>query len=191
MYMQLGQIPQSNYKERTQQMKYKLIKAPHEICVERARLFTESYKKTKGENPIIRFAKAMDFYLTNMTIKIWEDEFLVGNRCTKYVGTPLYPEARIDTIEQDIDNYDSRPVQKLFLTKQEKEYIREKLIPYWKNEEITVQERFQSYLNPNVKDIMEKLVFAVDVELSSGIGHFFPGHENILKTGINGLIQKQ
>ena len=161
--MQLDQIPQSKYKDRTIRMKNKLIKAPHEICVERARFFTESYKKTKGENPIIRFAKAMDFYLTNMTIKIWEDEYIVGNRCTKYVGTPMYPEARIDTIEQDIDNYDSRPVQKLFLTKQEKEYIRVKLIPYWKNDEITVQERFQCFLNPDVKDIMEKLVFALDV----------------------------
>jgi len=188
--MQLDQVPQPNYKERTLRMKSKLIKAPHEICVERARLFTESYKKTKGENPIIRFAKAMDFYLTNMTIKIWEDGYIVGNRCIKYVGTPMYPEARIDTIEQDIDNYDTRPVQKLLLTKQERELVREKLIPYWKNEEITVQERFQSYLNPDVKGIMEKLVFAIDVELSSGIGHFFPGHENILKTGINGLIEK-
>ena len=180
----------SDYKNRVLKMKDKLIKAPHEICVERAQLFTESYKKTKGENPIIRFAKAMDYYLTNMTIKIWDDEFIVGNRCTKFVGTPLYPEARIDTIEQDIENYDSRPVQRLFLTNEEKHFIKEKIIPYWKNEEITVQERFQSYLNPDLKDIMEKLVFTVDVELSSGIGHFFPGHENVLKNGINGLIQK-
>ncbi|MFX0080186.1 MAG: glycyl radical protein [Candidatus Hodarchaeota archaeon] len=188
--MQLDQRSLSDYKERTLRMKNKLTKAPHEICVERARFFTESYKKTKGENPIIRFAKAMDNYLTNMTIKIWEDEYIVGNRCTKYVGTPMYPEARIDTIEQDIDNYDTRPIQKLFLTNQEREFIKEELIPYWKNEEITVQERFQSYLSPDVKDIMEKLLFAVDVELSSGIGHFFPGHENILKSGIDGLIEK-
>jgi len=76
--MQLDQIAQPNYKERILKMKNKLTNAPHEICVERARLFTESYKKTKGENPIIRFAKAMDFYLTNMTIKIWENEFVVG-----------------------------------------------------------------------------------------------------------------
>ena len=107
--MQLEQKTISNYKERTLRMKDKLVKAPHEICVERAKLFTDFYKKSKGENPIIRFAKAMDYYLTNMAIKIWDDEFIVGNRCTKYVGTPMYPEARIDTIEQDIDNYDSRP----------------------------------------------------------------------------------
>ena len=188
--MQLEQTTLSDYNERTLRMKDKLVKAPHELCVERAKLFTESYKTTKGENPIIRFAKAMEYYLTNMTIKIWDDEYIVGNRCTKYVGTPLYPEARIDTIEQDLYNYDTRSVQKLLLTNEERQFIKEEIIPYWRDEEITVQERFQSYLNSDLRDIMEKLVFAIDVELSSGIGHFFPGHENVLKNGINGLINK-
>ena len=125
--MQLEQISFSNYKERVLRMKDKLVKAPHEICIERAKLFTDSYKNTKGENPIIRFAKAMDYYLTNMTIKIWDDESIVGNRCTKFVGTPLYPEVRIDTIEQDIDNYDTRPVQKLFLTNEARRLIKEEI----------------------------------------------------------------
>ena len=155
--MQLEQKTLSNYKERTLRMKDKLITAPHEICVERAKLFTESYKKSKGENPIIRFAKAMDYYLTNMTIKIWDDEFIVGNRCTKFVGTPMYPEARIDTIEQDIDTYDSRSVQRLFLTNEEKQVIKEKIIPYWKDEEITVLKRFESYLDSDLRDIRKKI----------------------------------
>lgn len=188
--MELEQISNTDYKSRLLRMKDILVKAPHEICVERALLFTESYKNTKGENSIIRFAKAMEHYLTNMTIRIWDDEYIVGNRCKKYVGTPMYPEARIDTIEQDIDNYDTRPVQKLMLTEEERQIIKNDIIPYWKNEEETVQERFQSYLDSDLREIMEKLVFIVDVELSSGIGHFFPGHENVLKLGIDGLIQK-
>jgi len=186
--MQLEQISIPNYNDRLSRMKKKVVNAPHEICIERAKIFTESYKKTKGENPVIRFAKAMDYYLTNMTIKIWDDEFIIGNRCIKFVGTPLFPEARIDTIEQDINMYDTRPVQKLLLTDKERQIIKEEIIPFWKNVEETVQERFQSFLTPDIRDIMEKLVFAVDVELSSGIGHFFPGHENVLKYGINDLI---
>ncbi|MFX1323577.1 MAG: pyruvate formate lyase family protein, partial [Promethearchaeota archaeon] len=188
--MELEQIFNIDYKDRLLRMKDILVKAPHEICVERAVLFTESYKDTKGENSIIRFAKAMEHYLTNMTIRIWDDEYVVGNRCKKYVGTPMYPEARIDTIEQDVDNYDTRPVQKLMLTEEERQLIKNDIIPYWKNEEETVQERFQSYLDSDLREIMEKLVFIVDVELSSGIGHFFPGHENVLNHGIDGLIQK-
>ncbi len=90
--MQLEQLVYSNFKDRTLGMKKRVVNAPHEICIERAKLFTESYKKTKGESPIIRFAKAMEHFLTNMTIKIWDNEFIVGNRATKLVGTPLYPE---------------------------------------------------------------------------------------------------
>lgn len=188
--MQLEQVSPSDYKERSLKLKDELVKTPHEICIERALLFTESYKKTRGENPIIRFAKGMEHFLTNMTIKIWDDEIIVGNRCKKYVGTPMYPEARIDTIEQDIDNYDTRPVQKLLLTDEERQIIKNVIIPYWKYKEETVQERFLSYLDSNQKEIMEKLVFVVDVELSSGIGHFFPGHENVLRYGIEGLLQR-
>ncbi len=188
--MVLEQIPQPNYKKCTQLMKKKVINHPHEICIERAKFFTESYKKTKGENPIIRFAKAMEDLLTNMTIVIWDNEFIVGNRSTKYMGTPLYPEVRIDTIEQDCDSYDSREVQKLFLSNEERDYIKKELIPYWKNEDQTVQARFQSYLKPDIKNMMEKLVFLVDVELVNGVGHFLIGHENVFKYGIKGLIQK-
>ena len=171
-------------------MKKKLINQPHKICIERAKLITESYKKTKGENPIIRFAKAMEHYLANMTIKIWNNEFIVGNRSTKYVGTPLFPEVRIDTIEQDIDTYENRPIQILFLSNEDKKVLKEKIIPYWKNNEETVPTRFQSYLKADEKEIMSKIVFYAEVEITNGIGHFSIGYKNILKYGINGLIQK-
>ena len=179
-----------NYSKRTLDMKKKVISQKKEMCIERAVLITESYKKTKGENPIIRFAKAINYLLTNMTIKIWDDEYIIGNRTTKYVGTPLYPEIRVDSIEQDYDTYDTRPVQPLFLTDDEKRVIKEEIIPYWKNEEQTVQERFYSYLDSELKTKMETLVFVVDAEMTNGMGHFLPGHKNILKYGINGLIQK-
>ncbi len=188
--MQLEQISYSNYKERILKMREKVITQPHEICIERAKLFTESYKKSKGESPIIRFAKAMEHFLTNMTIKIWDDEVIVGNRTTKLVGTPLYPEVRIDTIEQDYNTYDSRLVQRLLLSNEDKRYIGEELIPYWKLEEDTVQERFQKKLNSDLRELMEKVVFLVDTQLTNGIGHFLPGHGPLLKYGINGLIKK-
>jgi pyruvate formate-lyase/glycerol dehydratase family glycyl radical enzyme len=188
--MQLEQVSYSNYKERVLNMKERVVNQPHEICIERAKLFTESYKKTKGQPPIIRFAKAMEHLLLNMTINIWDDEFIVGNRTSKLVGTPLYPEVRIDTIEQDYATYDTRLVQRLLLTDEDKRYIKEELIPYWKYEEETVQARFLKSLDSNLRDLMEKVVFLVDTELTNGIGHFLPGHAPLLKYGITRLIEK-
>jgi len=188
--MQLEQPPPSYYKERILKMKDKVVMHPHEICIERAKLITDSYKNTKEEPPVIRFAKALSHILSNMSIKIWEDEFVVGNRCDKFVGTPLYPEIRVDFIEQDVDTYDKRPAQRSFITDEDKRVLKEKIIPYWKNEEYTLKEQFIKNLEPKVKQIMDTLVFLVETELTNGIGHFFPGHENILKFGLNSLIEK-
>ncbi len=188
--MQLERPPPSYYEERILKMKDKVVMQPREICIERAKLITDSYKNTKREHPVIRFAKSLDHVLTNMSIRIWEDEFIVGNRCSKFVGTPLYPEIRVDFIEQDVDTYDKRPAQKSFITNDEKRILKESIIPYWKNEEYTLKEQFIKNLEPKVKQIMDTLVFLVETELTNGIGHFFPGHENILKFGLNGLIKK-
>jgi len=187
--MQLQQTAYSNYKDRILNMKNKVITQPHEICIERARLVTESYKKTKGEPPTIRFAKAMEHLLTNMTIKIWDNEYIVGNRCTKMVGTPLYPEVRVDTIATDLEMYETRPVQKFLFSEEDKRIIREEIIPYWKNEDETLQERFYSYLNNDLMKRMIDLVYIVDTDMTNGIGHFFPGHENVFKGGYDGLIK--
>ncbi|NHJ21937.1 MAG: formate C-acetyltransferase/glycerol dehydratase family glycyl radical enzyme [Candidatus Lokiarchaeota archaeon] len=187
--MQVEQISPSDYKDRILRMKKEVISKRHELCIERAKLFTESYKTTKNEPQNIRFAKAMYHLLNNMTILIWDDEFIVGNRCSKFIGTPLYPEVRVDTIEQDLELYSNRDVQRFLLSEEDKKVLREEIIPYWKNEEETVKSRFDSYLNPELTALMLNLLYIVDTNMTNGVGHFFPGHKNVLKSGFNGLIQ--
>ena len=188
--MQLEQLPPSYYKERILKMKDRVVMQPHEICIERAKLFTDSYKKTKGEHPVIRFAKAMRHLLTNMSIKIWEDEFIIGNQCSKFVGTPLYPEIGVDFLEQDMNTFEKRSAQKMYISDEEKQVFMEKVIPFWNNEETTLKKQFLENLDSEVKNVMNTNVFLCETELTNGIGHFFPGHENILKYGLNGLINK-
>lgn len=188
--MQQKQLSPKDYDDRILKMKNKVVAAPHELCIERAKIFTDSYKKTKGEPPAIRFAKAMDYLLRYMTIKIWEDEFIVGNRCTKFVGTPLYPEIRVDTIELDLNLYSTREIQKFLLSESDKTILKNEIIPYWKNKEDTVKSRFDSYLSPELYDLMLMMLYIVDVNITNGVGHFFPGHENVLREGFDGLIKK-
>ncbi|MFX0076644.1 MAG: pyruvate formate lyase family protein, partial [Candidatus Hermodarchaeota archaeon] len=188
--MQVEQISPSDYKNRILRMKKEVVSRPHELCIERAKLFTESYKTTKNLPQNIRFAKALHHLLTNMTIVIWENEFIVGNRCSKFIGTPLYPEVRVDTLEQDLELYNNRDIQRFLLSEEDKRILKEEIIPYWKNEEETVKSRFDSYLNPELTELMLNLLYIVDTNMTNGVGHFFPGHENVLKLGFNGLVQK-
>ena len=177
-----------DYSERIERMRERIITQPHKICIERAKLITESYKKTKGEPPTIRFAKAIAYILGNMQLKIREDEFLVGNRTTKLVGTALFPEVRVDTIELDLEYYSTRDVQSFSISENDKTTLKEKIIPYWKNEEETVKSRFNSYLNPELNELMLMLLYIVDTDITNGVGHFFPGFENVLKNGFDGIL---
>lgn len=178
------------FKERILRMKERITSQPHEICIDRAELITRSYKTTKGETPSIRFAKAIVYILKNMTIKIWDDEFIVGNRTTKIVGTALYPEVRIDTIELDLDHYSTREVQNFLISEEDKNLLKEKIIPYWKNEEETVKSLFNSYLDSELNELMLMLLYVVDTDITNGVGHFFPGFSNVLSNGFNGLLYK-
>jgi len=188
--MQLEAIPFSDYEDRIERMRVKIINQPHEICVERAKLITESYQKTRGEPSSLRFAKAMNYFLKNMSIKIWNDEFLVGTRTIKLVGTPLYPEVRIDTIELDLELYNTRDVQSFMFSEDDKKLLRDEIIPYWKNEEETVKSRFNSFLTPELYELMLNLLYIVDTHITNGVGHFFPGHPNVLEGGFDGLLSK-
>jgi len=184
------QIEDLGFKERILRIKKKIVSQPHEICIDRAELITKSYKTTKGESPTIRFAKAIAYILENMTIKIWDDEFIVGNRTTKIVGTALFPEVRIDTIELDLDHYSTREVQNFLISEEDKQVLKEKIIPFWKNEEETVKSLFNSYLDIELNELMLMLLYVVDTDITNGVGHFFPGFSNVLANGFNGLLSK-
>jgi len=63
-----------------------------EICPERARYWTEAFKETDGQPYVLRFAKAVEKTLDNMTIYISPDELIVGNYASRPTSLPLYPE---------------------------------------------------------------------------------------------------
>ena len=59
------------------------------LCIEKARLITESYKETEGEPVIIRRAKALANILDKITIFIEDGELIVGNTASKPMGVEL------------------------------------------------------------------------------------------------------
>lgn len=69
----------------------KILRRGFPLCIEKARLITESYQKTEGEPPIIRYAKAFSHMLENMPALIDNDELFVGEGASKPWGAELDP----------------------------------------------------------------------------------------------------
>lgn len=61
------------------------------LCIEKARLITESYQRTEGEPPIIRYAKAFSYMLERMPTLIDGDELFVGEGASRPWGAEIDP----------------------------------------------------------------------------------------------------
>jgi pyruvate formate-lyase/glycerol dehydratase family glycyl radical enzyme len=79
--------------ERAQKRLEKLLKKIHveryPLCIERARLITQSWEQTKDAPMILRLAKAFAHVVKNMTIFIEDGELIVGNGASRPMGLEI------------------------------------------------------------------------------------------------------
>ena len=134
---------------RNQGYKDRILSAPYEICVERARYYTESYRKTGGEHPALRAAQAFAHTLRKVTVSILEEERIVGNRSSKLVAAVIPVErGEINSVlELEIDFLTSRPRQPYRIGPGEKRELMEEIIPYWRGK--TLRDRKKALWKEN------------------------------------------
>ncbi len=117
----------------TRHYKDKLLRAPYEICIERARYYTQSYKESEGTTPAMRAARALSHTLQNVTLDIQDEELLAGNRSSKLVGTVLPVErGDINTVlELELDFLTRRERQPYRISEADRRELVEDILPWW------------------------------------------------------------
>ncbi|MBN2152614.1 MAG: hypothetical protein JW839_14265 [Candidatus Lokiarchaeota archaeon] len=129
--------------KRTDSLREMIYNAPYELCIERARYYTESYRETEGADPAIRAAKALDKTLRNMSIYILDQERIVGNRSSKLVGTIL-PVERGDAnvvCRMELRSLRSRVYKPFKIDPQDERALKKDLLPYWKGKTVHEMKR--------------------------------------------------
>ncbi|WXG42164.1 MAG: pyruvate formate lyase family protein [Candidatus Freyarchaeum deiterrae] len=128
---------QTSSPSRTQIYRRKILEAPYEICIERARYYTESYEETEGMHPAIRAAKALENTLQKMTLYIIPEEQIVGNRSSKLVAT-IIPIERGElnyVLKIDLKNLKNRKDHPYHISGEEEEELG-KMFKYWKGKTV-------------------------------------------------------
>jgi formate C-acetyltransferase len=152
------------------------------ICVERARLVTESHKMTEGEPTIIRRAKALSYILDNMTIFIHDEELIVGNHASKQRWAPMFPEV-CSFSKKELDLCPVRKVDTLQISEEDKTYLLEEIYPYWENKKLSdlaghyFKDDLLTLLSHDIK------VFDPISRTRSGYGHYVPNIKKIIDKG--------
>lgn len=193
--------------ERIARMREDILAAMYEGDIERARYYTRSYKQTEGEPPCMRAAKALQETLRHMSIKIDDDDRLVGAKTIKRVSGPMGIERtfmdRTSMIAvpfhgkdvKDIAFLDdaatggSQWVHKLLeMPDEEIREMKEEIMPYWtgRNMNSMMLARWKEAGYQFDKDYIYKMAATVaDMQ-----GHVLIGLNRILSLGFMGIAKQ-
>ncbi|BBB91134.1 MAG TPA: glycyl radical protein [Methylomusa anaerophila] len=102
------------------------------IDIERARYFTESFRRTEGEPLVLRWAKALQHIAENITVYIDEHQLLAGR-----VGQPgrhgiLYPELDGDFLDTALEELPKRGASPFDIASRDAGIVISRIAPYWK-----------------------------------------------------------
>ena len=184
----LKRATQPVLESRVERLKWRIINAPQEVCIERARFLTQAMRKHWDQDPLTRMSLALEHILRNTSVIIREDELVVGCRTGKLKGAPLFPENKARWIEGDLEGFDTRTLQRALITAEEKRELKEEILPFWQGR--TVEERLNEILPEDVTEDMDKYIFTMMLEITYGIGHFTMNHTRVLRQGLTGIIQE-
>ena len=102
------------------------------IDVERAKFFTESFRRTEGQPLILRWAKALKHIAENMTVYIDDHQLLVGRSgCQGRYGI-LYPELDGDFLDLAIEQLPQRVESPFNISDEDAKIVINEIAPYWK-----------------------------------------------------------
>lgn len=174
-----------NVSPRIQKLIDDLYAQPPQIESERARLITESYKKTEALPINLRRAKAVEHILENMTIVIREGELIVGNLTVAPCSSQIFPEFSYKWIPEEFETLAKRTGDVFHISEQVKKELTE-VFGYWDGR--TVNELATEYMYPETRLAMDHNVFTVGNYYFNGVGHISVDYAKVLRLGFNGII---
>ncbi len=124
--------PRDEPAPRIRRMKERLHGADYEICLARARCYTDVYRQTEGLDPALRAALALERTLDTQRIFIYPDEHLAGSKTERFLSTPLSVDRgdflRVLQMELDVLDRKAKPFR---ISAADERCFWDEILPYW------------------------------------------------------------
>lgn len=172
---------------RIEALKQQLFENKREVSIERALLYTESYKQTEGEPVVIRRAKATAYILDHVKISIRKDELIAGNRTIKPRSGIISPEMSPYWIDKELETMATRPQDAFVFTDEDKKTYSEVLYPFWKGR--SLKDYISDKLTDEVKESTGLKIVTLN-QTDKGQGHIIPDYQMILHKGLGTILNQ-
>ena len=183
-----GQITQDSKARypRTNRLLERFFNIRPQLCIERAEIYTKSFRETEGESEIIRRAKAFKRTCTEKSIFIADDELIVGGAATVPRAAVFCPEHSANWLKNELDELSARKQDPYDVDDVQKEKLRSEIFPYWLDKDIS--NRWLHQIPDEVKEIAVKTgIIDIEIKTQSGPGEISPGVKKVLNKGFEGI----
>jgi len=166
---------------RMQDFRKDLLNAKPMVCVERAKLTTESYKLHADKPMVLRRALMLENILKNMSIYIEPQTLIAGNQASSNRSAPIFPEYAMDWVIEELDEFDKRDGDRFYITEENKQDLRD-IAPYWEHN--TLKDRGLAAMPAKSKVFYDLGIIKAEGNITSGDAHLAVNYEKLLKYGL-------
>ena len=192
MRAQAQHIVEGETPERFIRIRERLLSSPTRLCTERAVLITEYFKKhdDRSDPLVIRKAKALRYLLRNKSVRIFDDELIVGNPGKWRKSVLIQPELAGVFMCEELLWMERRKTTPLSISWPDRAELLISVIPYWlfRNMNFLAFKGRRLHMTRFLKEQLTATAYIINE--SGGIGHFLPNYEKMLRLGIRGFLEE-
>jgi|TARA_B100001971_G_C18258842_1_gene584729 formate C-acetyltransferase len=191
--------------QRVQRLREALLTKPQGkkgyLSIQRARLLTDSYKKTEGEAAILRKAKGFKYICEHIPIPYQEDQLFMGDPSAITPAVEVEPEFMANFLDREvyceeanatISEIDAIPIrgnEAWILSEGDAQTLKEVIVPYWRG--ICADNVTQRQLEENYPEVHFKEGYFVGRAsyplAGQALNHTVADYASVLRKGLKGL----
>ena len=178
---------QPAYMKRINFLKQRVLDTKPEMDLENARILTRGFKAAEGEPLVVRKAKAFKQQCLEKTVKIWDEELIVGCSGSKIRAGILCADSCWSVLDRELDTINSRAYDPFYLKPEDLKAFEEEIRPYWRGR--SNYEEWLAQIPDETRALRDNGVVYIDRKAVRGWGETTAGYEWLINEGIEGIIK--
>lgn len=169
---------------RMHEFRESLLNAKPMVCVERAKITTDTYRENMDQPLAIRRANMYQNVLAGMSIYIEPETLLAGNQASSNRAAPIFPEYAMDWVIDELDEFDKRDGDRFYITEENKKVLRD-IAPFWEHN--TTKERGLAAMPESARVFYDLGIIKAEGNITSGDAHVAVNYRRMLQEGLKGF----
>ncbi|MGN1009063.1 MAG: pyruvate formate lyase family protein, partial [Butyricicoccus sp.] len=173
------------YMARINRLKDRVLNTRPEMDLENAVLLTRGFQESEGEPFVVQKAYAFRKQCREKTVRIWDDELIVGSSASKQRAGLLCADTCWSVLDDELDTINEREYDPFYLTDADRKNFVEIIRPYWKGR--STFEKWMVQIPEETKILRDCGVLYINRKAVRGWGETTAGYATIINEGIEGI----